>query len=164
MKALKDLKHRKEDSDYPDSTKQSEAKSNLLSLLGLSCINLASDPRDKVYSLLGLAEGDPLADSIIPDYSETNSVAVLYRTIAAKYVESGLGPKLLQYAGIDQKISGLPSWAPDWSYQSRSNLHDHLYNCCGLSVASLSISEAKPGKPRARGAIIDTIYVNAMAW
>jgi hypothetical protein len=160
MKALRDFKH----GDGLHDPEQAETRSDLLSLLSLSRTNLASDPRDKVYSLLSLAGKDNIASSITPDYSEENSAAVLYRTIAATHIKAGLGPQLLHYAGIDQKIPGLPSWAPDWSYQSRSNLHPHLYNCSGLSVPSLSLPEAEPHMLRVRDAIIDTINYNGIPW
>ena len=65
MKALRDCKHR--DELWPG---QAEARSDLLSLLKISRINLASDSTDNVYSLLSLAERDSIADSITPGYSE----------------------------------------------------------------------------------------------
>ncbi|KAG0651481.1 hypothetical protein D0Z07_1555 [Hyphodiscus hymeniophilus] len=163
MKALRDLIHFRK-WNRQEGEKSLQIKSDLISLLSLSRINLASDPRDKVYSLLGLAKGDSVARSIVPDYSETNTVAALYRDIAAKYVEAGRGRELLQHAGMDQKIPDLPSWVPDWTYQSRSHLDAGLYNCSGNSLATFHISEQEPGKLRVRGAIIDTIRLNGMAW
>jgi hypothetical protein len=180
INALRDLKHPKppsislsggndgisttsEEADYEDLGK-TETKSDLLSLLCLFRTNLASDPRDKLYSLLGLVKGNSLADSIAPDYSEANTTAILYRTLATKFIESGKGTEILQHAGNDNRTPDLPSWVPDWSYQSRSNVQVDLYNCSGSSRASISVSESDPNVLRVRGTIIDNIRMTGMAW
>ncbi|CZR65971.1 uncharacterized protein PAC_15871 [Phialocephala subalpina] len=136
----------------------------LLRLLSLFRMNLASDPRDKVYSFLGLAKGDELAKSIAPDYSETNTTTKLYRNVAVRFVENGRGPELLQYSGLDHSIPELPSWAPDWSHQTRSTIPADLYNCSGPSTPRMSVSPTDPNKLLIRGAIVDRIKWNGMAW
>jgi hypothetical protein len=161
IKALREKFHYEPLLDEP---KPLAPQLRLLDLLSLARINLASDPRDKVYSFLGLSRGDEIAKSIVPDYSETNTSAVLYRDVAAKFIEAGLGPSLLQHAGLDQKIPNLPSWVPDWTYQSRSTINPHLYICSGNSVPSLRLSKEEPKKLFVRGAILDTIRVTGMAW
>jgi hypothetical protein len=86
----------------------------LLDLLALSRTNLATDARDKIYGLLSLTN-DSIAQSIVPNYSDSNTVAKLYIDIASKFVELGQGKDLLHYAGADQQVGGLPSWVPDVS-------------------------------------------------
>jgi heterokaryon incompatibility protein (HET) len=74
-----------------------------------------SDPRDRVYALLGIC-GDAKAIGVKPDY--TVSPQQLYLDIFKKLVtttasldvicgSAGPGPK---------NFSNLPSWVPDWSY------------------------------------------------
>ncbi|KAG4437372.1 hypothetical protein IFR05_007136 [Cadophora sp. M221] len=178
MKELRDIKHPKqtvstaenddtvdeETSSHGNSIQKLEAKSDLLDLLILSRVNQATDPRDKIYSLLGLAREDLVAKSITPNYSEANTTAILYRDIATKFIRAGRGTDLLKHAGIDQKIPGLPSWVPDWTYQSRSIMNSELYNCSGSSTPLISISATDPSRIIVRGVILDKIAVAGMAW
>ena len=139
-------------------------KSDLLDLLVLSRIKLATDPRDKVYSLLGLAKRDVLAQSIIPDYSDANTTELLFRGLAVKFVKAGLTTDMLHFSGIDHSIEGLPSWAPDRTHQTRSNIDSRLYNCCATSLPKLCLLESEPNILQVRGAVIDTISMAAMGW
>ncbi|KAL2063949.1 hypothetical protein VTL71DRAFT_4443 [Oculimacula yallundae] len=178
MKALRDIRHSKEtsstnvDDEITVSNKEIESdesqilqtRFDLLNLLVLSRVNLATDPRDKIYSLLGLARQDPIARSVTPDYSEVNSAAVLFKDIATKFIQAGRGTDLLKHAGVDQKLPGLPSWAPDWTYQSRSTMHSELYKCSGSSISSILISTTDPHKITVRGVVLDEVVYAAMAW
>lgn len=73
----------------------------------------ATDPRDKVYGLLGLTQVD-----LIPDYAKP--IRDVYIEAALKYLQlSGL-TRTLNQAGIDQGSKfRLPSWVPDWSLSSQ---------------------------------------------
>ncbi|KAM5383813.1 hypothetical protein ACJZ2D_001802 [Fusarium nematophilum] len=81
----------------------------------------ASDPRDKVFALLGLS---PVP--LDPDY--TLSPPAVYTGLAASLVTHAnptLKPRIQDVAGrvLDlashgHKMSGLPSWVPDWSFFS----------------------------------------------
>lgn len=187
MHLLRDLKHPPpatesdliEDENEPSSTSNENTttsstvlkvsggalpKNNFLNLLALFRMNLASDPRDKVYSFLGLAKEDPVAKSITPDYSEANSPATMYQYIATKFIESGRVTELLQYSGLDHQIPNLPSWVPDWSQQTRSTMSHHLYNCSSSSLPRVKISLTDPKRLLIRGAIVDTIKWNGMPW
>ncbi|KAF3804702.1 hypothetical protein GCG54_00012191 [Colletotrichum gloeosporioides] len=86
----------------------------------------ATDQRDKIYGLLGLAaeSRDPpgLPDSLRPDYSL--SVAEVYLKVARYVLNEGSSLALLTRArGVDGSLTGqkrqhrldLPTWAPDWS-------------------------------------------------
>ncbi|KAH8730911.1 heterokaryon incompatibility protein-domain-containing protein [Phaeosphaeriaceae sp. PMI808] len=70
----------------------------------------SEDPRDKVYSLLGLGEAD-----IFPDYQ--TSTAAAYTTAARYILENSRSLYLLACVeGKDfQKVPDLPSWVPDWT-------------------------------------------------
>jgi hypothetical protein len=83
----------------------------------------ATDPRDKVYSLLGLrsAKINPsLSGEVQPDYQK--SVADVYTEATRAVISMGSS---LNVCGINdslssKKIEGLPSWVPDYSSTSIS--------------------------------------------
>ncbi|KAH7092963.1 heterokaryon incompatibility protein-domain-containing protein [Paraphoma chrysanthemicola] len=70
----------------------------------------SENPRDKVYSQLGLGDAD-----ISPDYKA--SVADVYITTAKYILEHSDSLFLLTCVEGEQfqKVPGLPSWVPDWS-------------------------------------------------
>lgn len=139
----------------------------LLELLCLSRNNLATDARDKVYSLLGMTD-DPIAQSLIPDYSDGNSAREVYLDVAQLIIGSDRGAEVLHHAGVDRQTPNLPSWAPDWAFQSRSTLPTHLYQCTGINTrprASVSVDSAS-NKPtlQLRGVILAPVTWLGMAW
>ncbi|KAI8938749.1 hypothetical protein NX059_004616 [Plenodomus lindquistii] len=85
----------------------------LIRARGSSC----QDPRDKVYSQLGLGEA-----SIYPDYNLP--VAEVY-VMAAKYILEN-SESLLLLTCVEgeefQQVPGLPSWVPDWSFKENLGL------------------------------------------
>ncbi|KAK8079270.1 Heterokaryon incompatibility protein 6- OR allele [Apiospora phragmitis] len=139
---------------------------SLLELLCLSRSNLATDPRDKVFGLLGVTD-DAISRSIVPDYSPANTAAKLFIDVASELVLFGHVGDLLHHAGLDQKISDLPSWVPDWTKQSRSTFPAHLYQCMGESTPKCSILDterAKKPKLRVRGVILAQINTVGAPW
>ena len=76
----------------------------------------ATDPRDKVYALLGLASMS--RDLTFPpiDYSDTKPVREVFCEIALAIIENtrDLGVLCLTHSSSD---FNLPSWAPDWTTQ-----------------------------------------------
>lgn len=83
----------------------------------------ATDPRDKVYSLLGVARDRsvgvpelPSGPDVAVDYSR--SVARIYRDCARHIVKTTLSLDILcacQNPGDGRAAGGIPSWVPDWS-------------------------------------------------
>jgi hypothetical protein len=88
---------------------------DLLTLLLVSRHCDSTDPRDKVYSLLGLV-GERLQSLITIDYSQSIE-EVLTRTAAA-IITCREDFELLAYAslslGARHTEKGLPTWVPDW--------------------------------------------------
>ncbi|KAK4158933.1 heterokaryon incompatibility protein-domain-containing protein [Cladorrhinum sp. PSN259] len=87
-----------------------------------SCWSLeATVRRDKVFALVGLA-ADSDHELLKPDYTEGISEAEVF-TNAAVYLALHNGGllRVLGCAGIGwpRNVSGLPSWAPDWSIVGR---------------------------------------------
>ncbi len=81
-----------------------------------------SDPRDKIFALLGFSEANGEIDV---NYSiEADET---YRRFAAKYIHSGHLETILKHAfgfgNLSNKNRELPSWCPDWS---KSRPHEPL--------------------------------------
>lgn len=75
----------------------------------------ATDPRDKIYGILGLAEADdPVHRSITPSYEIATED--LYRNVTLKSIQTSKTLDIFQ--GIHSRDTNhlvLPSWVPDWS-------------------------------------------------
>jgi hypothetical protein len=83
-----------------------------------------SDPRDKVYAVLGLAAADlEQKPRLRPVYGD-RSVTTTYTSVAIQILEDTDNLLLLAHSeGQDfHKIKGLPSWVPDWSCASQLGL------------------------------------------
>ncbi|MCJ1254925.1 hypothetical protein MMC24_002741 [Lignoscripta atroalba] len=134
---------------------------NLLSLLERSRATLATDPKDKLYSLLGLVS-DEVRQAIRVDYSPSYSVTQTFTDVARYLAGTPYALSLLEHAGISRNISNLPSWVPDWTTLFRQPLASSLYKAaantgpgvkvlsCGLklSVSGIRIDRvAKVGIP-----------------
>lgn len=92
----------------------------------------ATDPRDQVYALLPLLMGDFRSQGkskplINPDYSRT--MTQVYTDLACQFLNTpGIGLGVLQAVFPCSKMSGLPSWVPDWSIKPCFSymLYDHM--------------------------------------
>lgn len=89
--------------------------SHLSDLLWNTWDREATDPRDKVFAVLGLLQ--PGADGVHPpptaDYSKP--VDQVYREAAAYIINSKASLDILLAAsGLDGEESNLPSWVPNW--------------------------------------------------
>ncbi|KAG0647797.1 Heterokaryon incompatibility protein [Hyphodiscus hymeniophilus] len=133
---------------------------NLLQLLVLSRANRATDNRDKVYSLLALAN-DVKAGQIIPDYDSSNTTAQVYQSVAELYHSKGFGMHVLHHAGLPQQVEDLPTWVPDWSYMSRFPFEQSMYDCTPGTVPRMTFSPATTSIT-IRGAIIDSYSIPGM--
>ena len=107
----------------------------LSALLRLTCVgtinqrrhgphNLDStDPRDKIFALLGLAfdREDLRKRGIVPDY--TKECAEIYTSTMAALLEKGY-LSLLSFCQSQRQLPNLPSWVPDWSQSATDMLQD----------------------------------------
>lgn len=74
-----------------------------------------SDPRDKVFAILGLAS-DITHGEILPDY--LLSTQDVYRRVATYIISRDLDLNMLSNVHYPKKLSGTPCWVPDWSITS----------------------------------------------
>lgn len=74
----------------------------------------ATDPRDKIYGVLGLQFGDKVA-RLIPDY--TRSIREVLVSCALEMIRSQrwLLPLFLD---LEHALDDLPSWVPDWTLRT----------------------------------------------
>lgn len=93
------------------------SSSELLQLLHETKHKDATDPKDKVFALIGLARDKDVFDSLI-DYQL--SVQSVYLAIAEAYLSNG-DLRVLNLAGDSafNIVPHLPSWIPDWSRECR---------------------------------------------
>lgn len=80
----------------------------------------ASDPRDKIYAFLGIADRDakPFTTHpglLIPDYRIPAREVYIRTTRCLLQSYSDLSLLYEKEPQVDTRIDGLPSWAPDWS-------------------------------------------------
>lgn len=96
----------------------------------------SSDPRDKFFSLLGIAS-DGNIEEFEPDYS--SPIAEVTQRFAGALIRRFSAEKqamlILYRAGLSQSYD-LPSWVPDWFEEKPNGLHDALgrgnaFNACG---------------------------------
>ncbi|KAJ4213412.1 hypothetical protein NW757_014753 [Fusarium falciforme] len=115
----------------------------------------ATDPRDKVYSVLALLPESYRA-ALRPDYSEANSAQDVFKAMARHMVRSGDGMSMLYYAGTRKNLPGMPSWVPDWSFEPYHRIDEGNYKTTGmLSVLPADISLSDDG---------DAISLSAILW
>jgi hypothetical protein len=89
--------------------------SSLAKLLARRQESLATDSRDKIYGLMGIADQANIAQlNITPDCSTT--VEDLYRNFAVAAIRASNNLDVFQaIRSRDPSAPSLPSWVPDWS-------------------------------------------------
>ncbi|KAF2874809.1 heterokaryon incompatibility protein-domain-containing protein [Massariosphaeria phaeospora] len=113
----------------------------LLKLLRRFRNRKASDPRDKVFALLSLAQTKPRGPEFLPDYTmserevfRTVTISLIYESESLCVLNTDLGRKCRE---------DLPTWVPDWDAPG-SHTDDiraeavKLYNACGIIRANKS--------------------------
>lgn len=134
----------------------------LLDLLNQYRRQDSTDPRDKVFALLGLAR-DVSSLGCKADYSKT--VVEVYSNLARSYIQRDSNLDIVGYVQHGSGLVGLPSWVPDWTRQEdvpinfRTPIVPGTYlnhNAGGGNDSIISISS--DGKAlNTRGVIIDSI-------
>jgi hypothetical protein len=137
-------------SDWCGSQARFNTKWPFLDLLRKFRDRRASDPRDKVFALLGLARPSKATSGLLPDYSLSEVEVFRQATLACIY-EAGT----LSVFSIDlgRKFrNDLASWIPDWgapggfTYEVRGAAAN-LYTAC----PSLEMADEKSVRPIGQG-------------
>jgi hypothetical protein len=85
---------------------------NIMQLLWLTGVFKASDDRDKVFALIGLASN--LSSAFI-DYNMDMNRVLIEVAKTCLCIESSWGAKLLSWVDSTSHSDQLPSWVPDWT-------------------------------------------------
>lgn len=113
----------------------------------------ATDPRDKIFALLGIArDQEELAKlGVFPDYTKSKK-EVYARTMVALLQQGHVS--MLSHCGCPEAWSNLPSWKVDWSSPATDRFQnvgpDHItlfprFNASGLSRNHVRISKLTQG-------------------
>ncbi|KAK0674420.1 heterokaryon incompatibility protein-domain-containing protein [Cercophora samala] len=98
-------------------TRRYKTSKHLFQLITDCWTSQAYDPRDKVFSLLGVISG-AAADGLVADYTLT--VEQVYTGLASFVLKNQKQTDLFTYAAGYAKSPGLPSWVPQWDVLSRN--------------------------------------------
>lgn len=108
------------------------------------------DPRDKVFSILGLAKGSVFSD-FKPDYAV--AVARCYTDFFARVIQwSGGDYRVLLGSAFGPSLSGMPSWSRNFSHPYSSELIGQemrqlqvysLYDCSNGRIGRLKVLNQK---------------------
>ncbi|MCJ1245159.1 hypothetical protein MMC30_002360 [Trapelia coarctata] len=80
--------------------------------------SLCTDPRDKIYGILGLSSSDQILP-LAPDYRLP--VHTVYEQIAEHIIVQNRSLDILKYVEHPKMIENLPSWVPDWTFGADDN-------------------------------------------
>lgn len=139
---------------------------SLLNALGAFQNRSSGDPRDKIYSLMGLF---PQSDHVV-DIDYTIPTAQLFQDFALAWIQKQQDLRILAHLHnpSDRVHRDMPSFAVDWSYQpsvrsinalhNRSMLQSEAFDACKSSKAVWHLEPA--GHVRANGFVFD--YIEAV--
>jgi hypothetical protein len=100
----------------------------------------ASDPRDRIFGILGLSPAFPFLLPT-PDYNKTASD--VFCEVARALISHPQSVQILTEVNAESTLAGHPSWAPDWSKPAILDIQDKtygVYNAARDSNAEFDIS------------------------
>ncbi|OAL56943.1 hypothetical protein IQ07DRAFT_23029 [Pyrenochaeta sp. DS3sAY3a] len=112
---------------------------NLVDLLHRFRHRLCTDPRDKIFGLLGLVAGDSPYHALRADY--TLSTETSYREAFIHLLRSGGSLDILARPEEVGRTLDLPTWMPDWTAkidQLEANTSRQVIGCLRIYNTSLS--------------------------
>lgn len=115
----------------------------------------ASDPRDKVYSLLGLVKDHPESHRIVPDYEKP--VAEVFAMAARIAVEKSnrLDELSCSFDRMYRRVPDVPTWVPDYSVPGMSSIRHVKFAAAGKLPLALD---------ETIGSAWNTLRVEAAHW
>lgn len=121
--------------------------------------SFASDPRDKIYSVLGMLTDEARqVYTIVPSYAPSNTIAEVYIATAIANLNVNGNPKLLVNISGRESENGLPTWVPDWS-QPRDRTVGNTYTLFKAGIGHLVQAEVLEDglELKLHGSLIDAI-------
>jgi hypothetical protein len=125
----------------------------------------ASDPRDRIYAVLGLQVG---SEELGLDVDYTKSWTLIYREWMEMCIEK-IGVNILGYChcAVEELEGGLASWVIDWTRPFAIPLHliddGPLFSASGSSPSYGQVNFLEPGVLRMTGLVVDTISLTTRA-
>jgi hypothetical protein len=132
---------------------------DLVSLLLMSTDFEATDPRDKVFALLGLEQTKADAPVFLPDYGK--DVLTVYKDVVQYCIDTYASLDTICAAGLDSEQSRryldtrlLPSWLPDWTrrqpaWRDVQDSESSYINLVSYPVSSINKAMPTPFKAAA---------------
>ena len=147
--------------DWSRDRLQQGLQTTLLDCLSRARSSFSMDPRDKVFGILGLASDDK---TLLPNPDYSTSVVEIYQTLTKNTIITQRSLDILSEVEDPMwtLIDKLPSWAVDWSAQTRGfpfrklPVYTH-FRAAGDSVVRLDKCTT-PGTLALTGNRIDTIH------
>ncbi|KAL1607837.1 hypothetical protein SLS60_002775 [Paraconiothyrium brasiliense] len=118
----------------------------LVNVLPTSMTLEATDPRDKIYGLMGLvSDAEDYMDLV--SYQDHDPYVVIYRRFARRLIEKGKFIQILRMACETSTNAQLPSWVPNWSSPISRNTISQNYAFRAGGDSSLVSSHVSPHNP-----------------
>lgn len=143
-----------------DPTEARKVKGQIRELVTASWDFEATDPRDKIFALVGISNEAGLP-AFRPNYRKT--VEEVYVDFARYlFSQQDALPWLSSYCGIGwrRNVTAIPSWVPDWSHVGRTPTQKPPLTC-GSDGPSGSISQ-RPAVIDDRNLKLDAILVGSV--
>ncbi|KAH8767821.1 heterokaryon incompatibility protein-domain-containing protein [Hyaloscypha finlandica] len=134
-------------------------KRDIKRLLEASRSCQVTDPRDRIYAFLGLADPDYMID---PDYEVWNTLADTFTYTCKRIILFEQSLDILRYSQETERTLGndLPSWVPDWSSENPSR-HDVQFRASADCKSTAAFIKGPLGSPdrclRVQCLIIDQV-------
>ena len=141
-----------------NSKVQSRQNQDLKELLAHSRNRHTSDPRDKIFAYIGLA--DPAYD-IVPNYSHPVDQVLIDTTIRIIETENSLDILWHAAASATQHTTGLPSWVVDWRCKQdrRSPAAKPYDNVLKKSEANISFHTIRMARGISQALQVDGVFI-----
>ncbi|KAL8692741.1 MAG: hypothetical protein Q9218_002300 [Villophora microphyllina] len=132
--------------NYAENGVPSKVRTSLLSLLSQRRGSGCKDPRDQIYSLIGVAsDGIPIS----PDYGR--SFEFVFASSTAQIISTTGSLAIFGQLFGDMEQTTLPTWVPDWrqrfdsrgqykAYHSFTSVTGRRYSCTGSSKPLIQLS------------------------
>ncbi|KAE9378510.1 hypothetical protein N431DRAFT_554674 [Stipitochalara longipes BDJ] len=124
-----------------------------LRFLGIGQCRLMTDPRDRIYAVVGIGLSSPHREQFSIDYGRSEMDLYLY--LARFILEMCNDLRILYSSGMWKRTEGLPSWVPNW----RGSWYDmhHFYSIIGQMGQRLEGGAGKGTNPDFRISTDSTI-------